>query len=308
MTPGYSTSRPAATGFVPSLEVLPFLAWAPRERLRMRAFSGYGDVVRGLLTGELDAGLVPWELLVTDLLLRPGQRGEWRVPAVLRACPMELVLSHAAMKRVGPSRRRPLPGGSVKLVFGIEARNSFTRFQILAWQRAKDLPQLAAPAFKTLPMNLMLKGLEAGVVDGVLAPAPWGMQAERDGVGVMDPGFDAGEFAQHLVLVCRRRMAEEHGELLRGLPEGIARFRGLGEDRPAFLAVAREMADFGSPRLDPELLWEAARRYPGSSGKHEFRPDVDWLAGELDVLARRHALEVTPGPFAELARSLAMGC
>jgi hypothetical protein len=297
----------AATGFVPSLEVLPFLAWAPRERIRMKAFSGYGDVVRGLLTGELEAGLVPWELLVTDLLLKPGQRDEWRVPAVLRACPMELVLSHSALKRVEPSRRRPAQAGSVKLVFGIEARNSFTRHQIVAWQQGKGLPHLAAPAFKTLPMNLMLKGLGADVVDGVLAPAPWGMQAERDGVGRIDEAFDAGEFAQHLVLVCRRRMADVHGELLRVLPEGIGAFGVPGEDRSAFLAVARGMADFGPPRLDPGLLWEAAQRYPAAAGEREFVPGIDWLAGELDVLARRHALEVTPGPFAELARSLALG-
>lgn len=273
----------------------------------MKAFSGYGDVVRGLLTGELEAGLVPWELLVTDLLLKPGQRDEWRVPAVLRACPMELVLSHSALKRVEPSRRRPAQAGSVKLVFGIEARNSFTRHQIVAWQQGKGLPHLAAPAFKTLPMNLMLKGLGADVVDGVLAPAPWGMQAERDGVGRIDEAFDAGEFAQHLVLVCRRRMADVHGELLRVLPEGIGAFGVPGEDRSAFLAVARGMADFGPPRLDPGLLWEAAQRYPAVPGEREFVPGIDWLAGELDVLARRHALEVTPGPFAELARSLALG-
>lgn len=296
----------AATGFVPSLEVLPFLAWAPRDRLRLKAFPGYGDVVRGLLTGELEAGLVPWELLVTDLLLKPGQRDEWRVPAVLRACPMELVLSHSAMKRVEPSRRRPSQAGSVKLVFGIEARNSFTRHQIMAWQQGKGLPHLATPAFKTLPMNLMLKGLRADVVDGVLAPAPWGMQAERDGVGRIDEGFDAGEFAQHLVLVCRRRMADEHGELLRCLPERIGASGVTDGDRAGFLEVAREMADFGSPRLDPGLLWEAAQRYPAAPGSREFVPGLEWLAEELDVLARRHALEVTPGPFAELARSLAL--
>jgi hypothetical protein len=98
-----------------------------------------------------------------------------------------------------------------------------------------------------------------------------------------------------------------HGELLRVLPEGIGAFGVPGEDRSAFLAVARGMADFGPPRLDPGLLWEAAQRYPAAAGEREFVPGIDWLAGELDVLARRHALEVTPGPFAELARSLALG-
>jgi hypothetical protein len=133
------------------------------------------------------------------------------------------------------------------------------------------------------------------------------MQAERDGVGRMDPGFDAGEFAQHLVLVCRRRMADEFGDLLRGLPDEIAAFGSLGEDRAAFLAVARAMAEFGPPRLDPDLLWEAARRYPAVPGVREFVPGVEWLGAELDLLARRHALEVTPGPLAELARDLVMG-
>jgi ABC-type nitrate/sulfonate/bicarbonate transport system substrate-binding protein len=294
----------AATGFVPSLEVLPFIAWAPAESIRLRAFPGYGDVARGLLTGELEAGLLPWELLVTDLLLKPGQRGEWRVPAVLRACPMELVLGQSAIKRVYPSRRRPVAAGSVKLVFGIEARNSFTRLQILDWQQGKDLPHLAPPSFKSLPMNLMLRGLEAGVVDGVLAPAPWGMQAERDGCGKIDPAFDAGAFAQHLVLVCRRRMEDRQHELLAGLPAGLRRLGGLMARQSDLDQAARRMVELGTPRLDPGLLWEAAQRYPTRADSGEFIPGLEWFVEELAVLARRHAMESTPGPLTELARSL----
>lgn len=299
-----SALEASATGFVPSLEVLPFLAWAPAGSIRLRAFSGYGDVVRGLLTGELEAGLLPWELLVTDLLLKPGQRGEWRVPAVLRACPMELVLSQSAIKRVYPSRRRPVAPGSVKLVFGIEARNSFTRLQILAWQQGKEMSHLAAPAFKTLPMNLMLKGLEAGVVDGVLAPAPWGMQAEREGSGKIDPAFDAGVFAQHLVLVCRQRMEALQRELLAGLPAGLKQLAGSMARQGSFEELARRMSELGTPRLDPGLLWEAAQRYPAGADADEFIPGPDWFADQLGVLARRHAMESTPGPLTELARSL----
>lgn len=294
----------ASTGFVPSLEVMPFLAWAPTGSIRLRAFSGYGDVVRGLLTGELEAGLLPWELLVTDLLLKPGQRGEWRVPAVLRACPMELVLGQSAIKQVYPSRRRPVAPGSVKLVFGIEARNSFTRLQILAWQQGQEMPHLAPPTFKTLPMNLMLKGLGAGVVDGVLAPAPWGMQAEREGSGKIDPAFDPGVFAQHLVLVCRHRMEDLQRGLLAGLPAGLKELAGWMDRQADFEEVARRMSELGTPRLDPGLLWEAAQRYPARADTDEFIPGPEWFADQLSLLARRHAMESTPGPLTELARSL----
>ncbi len=289
-----------AIGFVPSLEALPFLQWASSQGLRTKACPGYGTVHRRLLTGELDGGLVPWELAIADLVLMPGQQSAWRIPVVLKACPMELVLSHAAMKKVYPHRRRRAVAEPVSLKFGIEARHSFTRNQILAWQAHLDLGHLQPPTFKVLPMNLMLAGLAKGEIDGVLAPVPWGMQAENEGHGRIDREFTRGEFAQHLVLVCRESLMERRGPQLANAARDLRKLKGLLSPSYGLEEIAGRMGQMGPPHLDPAIIREAACRYPLDALADEFTPDEKWFDRELGVLARRHGIEIRRNLAADL--------
>lgn len=298
---GYD-GTPWRVGFVPSIEVLPFLEWAPNHEVEVKACPGYGSVTRGLLTRRLDAGLLPWELVVSDLLLKPGQMSGWRVPAVLKTCPMELVLSRTAAKAVYPSRARKLKADPVSLVFGIEARNSFTRNQILEWQNALEIAHLAVPSFKVLPMNLMLRGLENGEIDGVVAPVPWGMQAEKEGYGKIDPNFVRGRFAQHLVLVCSRAMQEAEASLLALLPDKLRQMKHLFSDAEGLVQSFGRMNEISSSRLDQSLGFDAARKYQLHSLPDEFTPRETWFKKELGIVASRYELVIQPAMAKELMR------
>lgn len=278
-------------GFVPSLEVLPFLQWASTHGVRAKACPGYGNVHRGLLTGELDGGLVPLELAVTDLILLPGQQSVWRIPLVLKACPMELVLSHSAHKKIDPRRGRRPGEEPVSLAFGVEAHHSFTRHQILAWHQKLAMKHLEPPTFKVLPMNLMLTGLEKGEIDGILAPAPWGMQAENEGFGKIDRQFTTGEFSQHLVLVCSERMMERKGAHFALAAEELRRLRDLFALEEGLEQIVKRMGELGQPRLDFEVACKAARRYSLDGHPDEFVPDEGWFDRELGLLAQRHGIK-----------------
>lgn len=47
------------------------IRWRP---WRMHPCPSYGRIIRHLLTGELAAGLIPWELGVTELVTKPGRK------------------------------------------------------------------------------------------------------------------------------------------------------------------------------------------------------------------------------------------
>jgi hypothetical protein len=291
-------------GFVPSLEVLPFLQWAQTHGVRAKACPGYGNVHRGLLTGGLDGGLVPLELAVTDLILLPGQRSAWRIPLVLKACPMELVLSHSAHKNIYSRRGRRIREEPFSLAFGVEAHNSFTRHQILAWHNRLAMKHLNPPRFHVLPMNLMLRGLEKGELDGVLAPAPWGMQAENAGCGKIDPKFTTGEFSQHLVLVCSERMMERKGAHLARAAGELRSLRDLFASDEGLEEIVKRMGEMGHPSLDFDVTCKAARRYSLDTLPDEFVPDEGWFDRELVLLAQRHGIKSRLNLLTSLARRL----
>jgi hypothetical protein len=299
-----ATETLGEVGFVPSLEVLPFLAWATPKGVKTKAHPGYGNVHRGLLTGELDGGLVPWELALTDLILLPGQQSAWRIPLVLKACPVELVLSRAALKKVYPRRARRSGDESVHLTFGIEAHNSLTLQQILAWQKRLAVKHLEPPAFKALPMNLMLRGLAKGELDGFLAPAPWGMQAESEGLGKIDTAFTSGEFARHLVMVCNERMMESKGAQISSAAGELRPLRDLIASPEALNLIFREMGEMGHPRLDIDVACKAARRYHLDALPDEFIPDEGWFERELGLLLTRHGIKSTRSVLTSLGRRL----
>lgn len=291
-------------GFVPSLEVLPFLQWASTHGVSAKACPGYGNVHRGLLTGELDGGLVPLELAVTDLILLPGQQSAWRIPLVLKACPMELVLSHSAHKKIYSRRGRRSEEDPVSLSFGVEAHHSFTRHQIIAWHKTLAIKHFEPPKFKVLPMNLMLTGLEKGELDGVLAPAPWGMQAENEGCGKIDHKFTTGEFSQHLVLVCSERMMEHKGAHFARAADELRKFRDLLALEEGLEQIVKRMGELGQPRLDFEVACKAARRYSLDGHPDEFVPDEGWFDRELGLLAQRYGIKSHHDLLKSLGRRL----
>ena len=269
----------------------------------MQPCPSYGRIIRHLLTGDLTAGLLPWELGITELVTKPAQKGVWCVPLVAHACPTELVLTSRAMKVVYPPKTRKAADAR-RLVFGIEARCSLTRYQILTWQLQVAGKELDPPAFKVLPMELLRKGLEAGTIDGMVAPTPWGMQADTDGSGKLDPKFEPGKYAQQLVLFCRREAAAENMDLFSKLPARIQSAHAkLGDDRE-FMKAARSMAKLGSPKCDPIKLQQAARLHLKNVEQRDFQPDREWLESELRLLAERVPLGEGVIQFAELADAL----
>jgi len=294
-----------STGFVPSLEVMPMVDQAMHgQAWQMRAFSGYGRIIRALLTGDITAGLIPWELFVTELLSKPGQRDRWAVPLVIHACPMELFLTPGAMKHLRPPPAKKGEPSSTRLLFGIEARRSYTRFQILEWQKSLAIPHLEAPTFKVLPMELMLKGLKAGVIDGVVAPTPWGMQAEANGTAVINQEFTMGDYEQKVVLACQRSAAEDNRELLHGLPLRLKAAHKRLDQEDAFIKTAEFMAGLGSPRFDPAMLLKAARLYLKGAEQEDLHPDAAWLHAELAELQSRGMLGDATTDLEKLAQRL----
>jgi hypothetical protein len=291
-------------GFVPTLEVLPLLAELSGTKIwRTQPCPSYGRVIRHLLTGELDAGVVPWELGITELVTKPAQQKVWRVPLVLHACPTELVLSHKATKVVYPGKLAR-KGKPHKLVFGIEARCSLTRYQILDWQSKVAGPHLEQPAFKVLPMELFRKALEAETIDGMVAPSPWGLQAETDGAGRVDPKFTPGANAQELVLICRREVTQSHAANFSELPARLAEMHRQLEDSKEFMKQAKAMARLGPPRCDPLQLEAAAQLHLKGVSRRDHQPDRAWLEAALKRLAELLPLE-TPLDFSGLADTLA---
>jgi hypothetical protein len=291
MTPVFpmNSSLALTTGFVPSLEALPLVA-ATRQDSPWRPVPcpSYGRVIRSLLTGDLSAGLIPWELGITELVTKPGQKNQWSAPLVIHPCPMELVLTPKAMKTVYPTKnRKTAPSEPKRLVFGIEARCSLTRYQILTWQLQVAGKYMDPPAFKVLPMELMLKGLEAGTLDGMVAPAPWGMQAMEEGKGRIDAAFEPGKYAQQVVLFCRRDLAEIHAPRLAALPDRLAAEHTRLREEKEFLKEAAAMSDLGHPHFQPTQMQKAAQQYLKGVEQRDFQPDRTWMARELRLLTER---------------------
>lgn len=291
-------------GYVPSLEAVPLLDWASEASVMAQPCPGYGNMVRGLLTGSLEAGLIPWELLVSDLLSRPGQTRAWKIPAVMKACPMELVLSQSARKQVFPIKRRSRSSANVEWIFGVEARHSFTKRQIISWMDSLDSDRMGLPRFKVLPMKLMIKAMKMGEVDGVLVPSPWGLQAEVEGVGKIEPSFDVGEHGQHLVLVCRGESLSRSHRLFADLVEQLAESKALEKGSDKFLKSCTAMAASSVSTLSADLFELASKRYALHSLPDEFVPDASWFETELELLVNRRAISMGSASIREIAANL----
>lgn len=296
-------------GFVPSLEAMPLLSQdACTEEndvpWRFVAFPSYGRILRHLLTGELAAGLVPWELFVTEVLARPRQKELWSVLLVLHACPTELVLGHRAQKSIQQARSKKSGDAVPALVFAIEAKRSLTKLQIVAWL-GKIAPSLIKRAqFKVLPMDLMLKGLEAEEIDGLVAPTPWGLLAETLGCGNVDPSFTQGEYSQEVVLVCHKNTVATHHSFFDRLPDALASSRRLLCEPSCFEATATVMGRQGALNLQLPLLQKASSLYLAKASTPDFIPATTQLHHMLERLNKFSLLPPALGDLASLAGQL----
>ena len=288
-------------GFVPSLEAMPLVeAMSGPGGWQMRPRPGCGNIIRGLLTNELQGGLVPLELFVTELLMQPGQVDGWAAVVAIQAMPVELAVGAPARKRIYPGKSHNAAAPSARLTVAVEAKRSLAKFQFRAWLSGFPAESGVKPMFRMLPLDLMLKGLEETAIDGMIAPTPWGMQAEALGVGKLDAGFAVGLHGQRVVLVCRREISTRCAEMFRKLPSRLARARARLQNDPAvFRAAVERMPMAGGPGL--ALFEKAAKRHPWPAESEDFIPHQDWLMAEMQNLAGIMRIPLSDPDIAKLA-------
>ncbi len=302
------TRSPDLLGYVPSLEALPLFGGTDDvlgdvgHPLLPRAYSSYGNIARDLLTGTLSAGVLPLEIFIADLLALPSQQGQWTIPVFLHPCPMELVLGPQMTGfSSGGSRAGKLPK---QMTVGVESRNSLAQMQVRAW--AGGLPGGAGIRleFKMLPMDLMAQALGSEAVDGIIAPTPWGLDAEIRRIGRLERGFQSGRFVQDLVMVQSRESV--------GDATTVRRLAGrLGDSRRSFqmhdelLAAASRMARHGRPVISGDLLEHAIREHGSFFDEpEECAPDASRLIRALENLAACSAMPAAITSPEETANSL----
>lgn len=295
---------------MPSLEVLPLFEGGlhPHEPkktgFRYKAHSSYGSIARGMLTGELAGGILHWEVFISEVLALPGQRALWTMPLFLHACPTEILFRESLFKILYPSQKSSPSKLPNRLIFGVESRNSLTQSQVQAWLSRWTTHSKIQLVFKVLPMDLMLQGIKAEMLDGIIVPAPWGMQAEAMGVGKVDPQFAPGNLAQKVVMVCRRDTFEKPVSTLEDIATDLTAAR-IRLRTPAVLRkAADEMARHGKPLISAQLLERSAKRHFTCDSPYEITPDTDHVVHELKRLENLSALPPQVAPNEQTARLL----
>lgn len=298
-------------GILPSLEVLPLFADGSDEHgpswdslFQVRAYASYGEIARQLLTRKLVAGVIPWEIFVADVLGLPGQRIHWNVPVFISACPTELVLSPSVHRALYPSQaagRVKLPS---RLIVGVQSQNSLTKAQFQEWLKHWEGSASIEVIYKMLPMDLRIRALEAGAVDAIIAPSPWGMHTDSIEIGKCDIRFTPGKFAQQLALVCNKEFFESHRELAGELPRMISSARRCLMQPDGFVTAAEKMSRSGKPVLALELLEKAASLHGFDSLAPDVAPDARLLTLALARLAEHSILPAQVAAGESTARLL----
>ncbi len=275
-------AKPPAFGFVPSLEILPFFAESCGSSFPFKpvAFSSYGRMARELLTSQLDAGILPWEIFIADILALPGERSNWSVDLFLQPCPTELVLRNHVHRHFHPAKTGSSGKLPARLVIGVESRNSLTRHQLHDWYARHNEGKLNDVTFKMLPMDLMIRGLTAEAIDGFIAPTPWGVLAQEQGTGKTVPQFKPGKYTQHMVLV-RRRITTAPSFSLSSITTTLSTARSELENPACFHAACTRMAACGNPILEAESLQMAAQQYPCAEPTIDSEPTIESLTHAL---------------------------
>lgn len=298
-------------GILPSLEVLPFFASDSPESssnhetpFQLKAYSSYGEISRSLLTRKIMGGIVPWEIFIADVLARPGQRANWKIPIFLHACPTELVLRESVYKSFYPAQDGAPAKLPHRLTVGIESQNSLTKGQSREWLNHWKNGSSTELVFRMLPMDMMIHALKAEALDAIIAPSPWGIHAESTGLGKRDPRFSPGKFAQRLVMVCHREFLEKHPDLSLTLARNIAGARTRLKEPATFTKSIERMSRCGKPLVQRDFLEKAATLHSFSSLDNDVVPDMQKLVAELMALNDFSVLPSQVAPSEQTARLL----
>ena len=299
------TKAPAELlGILPSLEVLPLFTDDNDFPFGMKAFSSYGEISRALLTRKLMVGIIPWEIFISDVLALPGQRANWKILIFLHACPTELVLREPIYKAFYPAQTAVHAKLPTRLTVGIESQNSLTKAQTREWLVHWKNSHTIDLTFRMLPMDLMIQALEAEALDAIIAPSPWGIHAEANGLGKRDPRFIPGKFAKRLVMVCHREFLEKHPALTQSLSRTIAAARTGLKDLSALARAIERLLKCGKPAVRSGLLEQAATLHSFSAMNQDVVPDIRKLVSELMSLDGFSALPAQVSASEQTARLL----
>lgn len=298
-------------GVLPSLEVLPFFVsfgdffdMPDNSKVSPKSFTSYGEIVRGLLTKELVVGILPWEVFVLEVLSKPGQRDQWQVPLFLNPCPTELVLREPVHRiffpRSGVSTRK-FPS---HITLGVESENSLTKLQFAEWLTQWPGAKSIRIDHKVLPMNLIVKALEAETIDAIIAPSPWGLREDEAGVGIIDLSFRPGRFTQKLALVCQRQFMDKGRSGISELTQCVSSAREYLRNPASFGRAVEEMSRSGSLNLSNSLLERAGGLHQFASLDQDLPTNCRNLTAELVRLADIGVLPSQVSPSEQTARLL----
>jgi hypothetical protein len=301
-----TTAEAAFIGIFPSLEVLPIFEDFGRDGLgfpfQPKAFSSYGEIARKLLTGKLCGGIIPWELFVADIWSLPGQRNQWNVPIFLQPCPPELVLRESVFKAFYPAKgAAKLPG---HLTLALESQNSLTKRHFHEWLKHWPKSESIDIRYRMLPIELMIEALETGAIDAMIVPSPWGIHADAEGIGFLEPRFTPGPFVQKLAMVCHRDFMLNHKQAMNRIHGVTASARRQLASKPGFEAAVRRMTASGRPMIALDLMEKAATTHRFASFDKDSVPDAGSLAADLARLAEFSALPIQIAPLERTARLL----
>ena len=298
-------------GFLPSLEVLPLFGKGVCQSgsqgglpFHAKAFSSYGGIARSLLTKDSIGGILPWEIFVSEVLSLPGQRNQWQVPMFVSACPTELVLREQVHRSLYSARGSKFAKFPRCLTLGVESQSSLTKHQFREWLAYWPQAASVKVSFRTLPMELMIHALKSEMIDAIIAPSPWGMRIEEDGIGKRDTRFTTGRHTQRLALAFQREFAEQNLEAVEMLPTAVASARRSLRYPSGFADAVSGMARSGSPGIAKDLLVRAAGLHGFSAVDDDMVTDAGSLAYELTRLREFELLPLHVSPGAQTARLL----
>lgn len=269
---------------------------------QQKAYSSYGEIVRNLLTGKLCGGVIPWELFIAEIWSLPGQRNQWNVPLFLQPCPTELVLRESVFRTFYPAKGvAKLPG---QLTLALESKTSLTKHQFHEWLQHWSKSEGIDIIYRMLPIELMIEALEAGVIDAMIVPSPWGIHANAEGIGTLDLRFAPTRCIQQLAMVCHRDFLATQREAMNSFHERIVSARRQLTSKPAFEGAVRRMAACGRPMIRLDLMELAATAHRFASFDKDFVPDAVSLAADLARLEEFSALPAPIAPSEKTARLL----
>lgn len=271
-------------GYVCSLDAVPLMAAARTAGARewgVSACSGYGSILRQMKAGRLAGGLLPLDVFAAEFLSAPGPVQGWRILTLQAAQPRELVISHAAKHWLKPGQHPTM----LPFRLALDGLNTLTHRAVDAWLKL-HLPQAhARVTYKVLPLNTVHQGLESAMIEAFAAPAPWGLLAQHQEAGTLQPGFPAplaGDPA--MALVIHSQMAVDQPPAMQRIQQAMAEAHQR-LSTPEGRALAIELLAAPAPCAFPAAVLERAfAQMPPS-----FQPlaaSIARIAGSLSKLVK----------------------